>query len=165
MIKKFASLVFASALLGLTVAAQAQRIAYVDIKKVFDAYSGTKEAKDALKQKVDEEKGRLEREKDALDKEASALQSKKSVLTDEKYQQEAEALQVKGRALQEKFQTVTNQLQEDESKQTAQIVDLIKEAVSVVAKHEKYDLVFESSNLLYGGEEITASVIEEVNKK
>lgn len=163
--KKLAALVFSAALLGLTVAAQAQRIAYVDIKKVFDAYNGTVSAKAALKQKVDDEKAELEQEKDALDKQASELQGKKSVLTDEKYQQEAEKLQVKGKALQDKFQTVTNELQQEESEQTAQIVDLIKEATAKVAKRDKYDLVFEASNLLYGGDEITASVIEEVNKK
>ncbi|HTB22851.1 MAG TPA: OmpH family outer membrane protein [bacterium] len=163
--KRFAALVFASALLGLTSAAHAQRIAYVDIKKVFDAYTGTKAAKDALKQKVDDEKAQLEQEKDALDKEASDLEGKKSVLTDEKYQQEAEKLQVKGKALQDKFQAVTNQLQEEEAEQTSQIVDLIKEAVAKVAKRDKYDLVFEASNLLYGGDDITASAIEEVNQQ
>ncbi len=163
--KRLASVTFAAALLGLAAAAQAQRIAYVDIKKVFDAYSGTAQAKAQLKQKVDDEKAKLEADKAALDKEASDLQSKKSVLTDEKYQEDAEALQVKGRALQDKFQSVTNELQQEEAAQTAQIVDLIKEATAKVARRDKYDLVFEASNLLYGGDEITAKVIEEVNKK
>jgi outer membrane protein len=159
MMKRLAALAFVPALLGLSIAAHAnQRIAYVDIKKVFDAYSGTAQAKATLKQKVDDEKAHLEQEKDALDKAASDLQSRKSVLNDEK-------LQVKGQALQEKFQSVTNELQQEEAEQTAQIVDLIKEATSKVAKREKYDLVFEASNLLYGGDEITSMVIEEVNQK
>jgi len=163
--KKFAAIAFAMGLSGLSVAAQAERIAVVDIKKVFDAYNGTAAAKATLKQKVDDEKGALEREKDALDKEASDLQGQKSVLSDESYQRKAEALTVKGQALQEKFQSVTNELQQEEAEQTSQIVDLIKEAVAKVAKRDKYDLVFEASNLLYGGDDITASAIEEVNKQ
>ena len=163
--KKFSTIALAVGLLGLTAAAQAERIAVVDIKKVFDAYTGTAAAKAALKQKVDDEKGELEREKDALDKEASDLQGQKSVLSDESYQTKAEALTVKGQALQEKFQTVTNELQQEEAEQTSQIVDLIKEAVAKVAKRDKYDLVFEASNLLYGGDDITASAIEEVNQQ
>jgi Skp family chaperone for outer membrane proteins len=114
--KKFSAIALAVGLLGMTAAAQAQRIAVVDIKKVFDAYTGTAAAKATLKQKVDDEKGELEREKDALDKEASDLQGQKSVLSD-------------------------------------------------VAKRDKYDLVFEASNLLYGGDDITASAIEEVNNQ
>jgi outer membrane protein len=163
--KKVVVYAFAAALAGLSVPAFATRIATVDVKKVFDAYSGTQAAKDALKKKVDEEKSSLEKEKDSLEKEASTLQGKKSVLTDAKFKEEAEALQVKERDLQEKFQKVTDKLQKEEAEQTAEIVDLIKEAASRVAKREKYDLVFEASNLLYGGDEITASVIEEVNKK
>ncbi|MGH7443123.1 MAG: OmpH family outer membrane protein, partial [bacterium] len=158
--KRVALVAFAIGLLGLSAAAQAQRFAYVDIKKVFDAYSGTKAAKDSLKQKVDDEKGELEAEKNKLDKEATDLEGQKSVLTDEKYREKAEALQVKGRALQDKFQSVTNELQQEEAQQTAQIVDLIKEATARVAKREKYDLVFEASGLLYGGDEITADVIQ-----
>jgi outer membrane protein len=160
-----ATLVFAAALLGTSVAAQAARIAYVDVKKVFDAYSGTQSAKDALKHKVEEERSKMEKEKDELDKSFTDLQSKRSVLTEAKFKEETEDLQVKGKALQDKYQSVTDELQKEEAQQTSQIVDLIKEAVSKVAKREKYDLVFEASNLLYGGDEITASVIEEVNGK
>jgi outer membrane protein len=163
--KKIAVFALAAAFLGITASASAARIAYVDVKKVFDAYTGTQSAKDALKRKVDDEKAKLETEKDALDKEANDLQGKKSVLTESKFKEDMEALQVKGRALQDKFQAVTKELQDEEAKQTSEIVDLIKEAVSKVAKREKYDLVFEGSTLLYGGDEITASVIEEVNAK
>lgn len=163
--KKLMSLVFAAALMGVSVAAHATRIAVVDVKKVFDAYSGTQSAKDALKKKVDDERSKMEKEKDELDKEFTELQGKKSVLTDDKFKEETEALQVKGHALQDKYQSVTDELQKEEAKQTSEIVDLIKEAAAKVAKDNKYDMVFEASNVLYGGEEITAKVIEEVNAK
>lgn len=161
--KKIAVFALALGLLGMSSAASAMRVAYVDVKKVFDAYTGTQSAKDKLKKEVADEKAKLEKEKDALDKEATELQAKKSVLPDAKYKEQVEKIQVKGRALQDKFTEVTNDLQQQEAKQTSQIVDFIKEATSKVAKKEKYDLVFEASNLLFGGDEITASVIAEIN--
>ncbi len=150
--------------LGLSAAASAERVAFVDVKKVFDAYNGTKTAKDELKKKIDQEKSELETEKDALDKEASDLESQKSVLSDSAYRSKAEALQVKGRALQDKFQSVTDELQQEEAAQTAQIVQLIKEATSRVARREKYDLVLTTDSLLFGGDDVTAEVIQEINQ-
>ena len=80
-------------------------------------------------------------------------------------QQPITKLDTKISAVQEKIQTTTADLQAQESKLTAQIVDLIKEAASKVAKKEKYDIVIESSNVLFGGEDVTASVIKELNAK
>lgn len=163
--KKFMTLALAAGFLGLTANAYALRIAVVDVKKVFDAYSGTQQAKDQLKKQVDDEKGKLEKEQDGLKKELTDLEAKKSVLPEAKYKEQQAEVAEKIRALQDKIQTTTNDLQQREAKMTGEIVDLIKEAVSKVAKEEKYDYVFESSNILFGGEEITATVIKEVNSK
>jgi outer membrane protein len=163
--KKISILAIALGLLGLSSAAQAMRVAYVDVKKVFEAYEGTQSAKDSLKKEVEDEKGKLEKEQDGLKAELSALQAKKSVMTEAKYKESEDKVVVKIKALQEKIQTTTNDLQQKEAKMTSQIVDLIKEAVAKVAKDEKYDYVFESSNVLFGGDEITASVIKKMNNK
>lgn len=154
--------------LGLTAisgAAHAVRIAYVDVKKAFEAYSGTQSAKESLKKEVESEKERLEKDQEVLKDELGALQAKKSVMTEAKYKESEEKIVVKIRALQERIQTTTAGLQQKEAKLTAEIVDLIKEATSQVAKKEKYDFVLESSNILFGGDEITATVIKELNKK
>ena len=145
--------------------AWALRIATIDVKKAFDAYSGTQSAKDKLKKQVDEEKDKLEGERDSIKKELSDLQSKKSVMSEAKYKEQEQKIGSKVQAVQEKIQTTTADLQAQEAKLTNQIVDLIKEAAQKVAKKEKYDFVFESSNVLFGGEEITSSVIKELNAK
>jgi outer membrane protein len=163
--KKILSVAFAAALLGLTAQAQALRIAYVDVKKAFDAYQGTQVAKEKLKRQVDEQKEKLENDQNKLKKELSDLQSKKSVMTEAKYKEAEAKVAAKIRELQDRIQATTADLQQQEAKLTAQIVDLIKEATSKVAKKEKYDFVFESSNLLFGGDEITSSVIKELNSK
>lgn len=152
-------------LLALAVPVQAMRVAYVDVKKAFDAYSGTQAAKEQLKKEVESEKSKLEKDQDGLKAELSALQAKKNVMTDAKYKEEEEKIVVKIRALQERIQNTSQSLQQKEAKLTAEIVDLIKEATGRVAKKEKYDYVFEGSNLLFGGDEITATVIREMNRK
>lgn len=163
--KKHLIIALALGLLALSSAAQAMRVAYVDVKKAFDAYQGTQTAKDKLKKQVDSEKEKLEKDQDVLKKELSDLQAKKSVMTESKYKEQEEKIVVKIRALQERIQTTTADLQQQEAKLTSQIVDLIKEATAKVAKKEKYDFVFENSNILYGGEEITSTVIRELNSK
>lgn len=163
--KKTATLVLMLGLLGLSIPAFAMRIAYVDVKKAFDAYTGTQTAKDKLKRQVEEEKGKLEKDQEVLKKELGDLQAKKSVMTEAKYKEQEEKIVVKIRALQERIQTTTNDLQQQEARLTAQIVDLIKEATAKVAKKEKYDYVFESSNILFGGDEVTSTVIKELNAK
>jgi Skp family chaperone for outer membrane proteins len=147
--------------------AWALRIATIDVKKAFDAYNGTQTAKDKLKAQVDSEKDKLEAERDAIKKELSDLQSKKSVMTDEKYKEQEQKVMAKVNEVQDKIQTTTADLQAQESKLTGQIVDLIKEATRKVAKNEKYDYVFESSNVLFGAEDddITGMVIKELNSK
>jgi Skp family chaperone for outer membrane proteins len=145
--------------------AWALRIATIDVKKAFDAYNGTQVAKDKLKKQVEVEKDKLEGERDAIKKELNDLQAKKSVMAEAKYKEAEQKIVAKVSAVQEKIQTTTADLQSQESKLTSQIVDLIKEATQKVAKKEKYDFVFESSNLLFGGEEITSSVIKELNAK
>lgn len=163
--KKFSILAIALGLMAVSSAAQAMRVAYVDVKKVFEAYEGTQSAKDSLKKEVESEKGKLEKEQDTLKTELGSLQAKKSVMTEAKYKEAEDKVVVKIKALQEKIQTTTNDLQQKEAKLTSNIVDLIKEAVGKVAKREKYDYVFESSNVLFGGDEITASVIKQMNNK
>jgi outer membrane protein len=145
--------------------AHAMRVAYVDVKKAFDAYNGTESAKTKLKKQVEDEKAKLEKEQDGLKKELSDLQAKKSVLTSKKYEEEEAKIVDKIKALQGRIQVTQNDLMGQEQKLTAQIVDLIKEATAKVAKKEKYDFVFESSNILFGGDEITSTVIRELNGK
>ena len=145
--------------------AWALRIATIDVKKAFDAYNGTQVAKDKLKKQVDSEKEKLEGERDAIKKELTDLNAKKSVMAEAKYKEAEQKIVTKVSAVQEKIQTTTTDLQAQEAKLTSQIVDLIKEATQKVAKNEKYDFVFESSNVLFGGDEITSTVIKELNAK
>jgi Skp family chaperone for outer membrane proteins len=153
------------ALLGMAGQAMALRVAYVDIKKVFDGYEGTQAAKEKLKKEADGEKEKLEKDQDKLKKKLDDLQSQKKVLAEAKYAEKEQAIMGEIRQLQGQIQTVQNDLSGQEQKLTEQILEEIREKVQKVADREKYEYVFEKSTLLFGGTEITASVLKELNSK
>jgi outer membrane protein len=153
-------------LLGLKVPADAaMRVGYVDIAKVFDRYQGTQTAKEKLKKVAQEQKGKLEKDQDKLKKKLDDLQAKKKALTEEKYKQQEAAIMDEIRQLQGQIQVVQNDLQNQEKQLTSQILDEIREVVKKVADREKWDYVFEQNALLFGGTEITATVLKELNGK
>jgi Skp family chaperone for outer membrane proteins len=154
-----------AAFMGTTTRAFALRVAYVDIKKAFDGYSGTQVAKDKLKKEAEDEKAQLEGDQDLLKKKLDDLQAQKKALAPEKYEEREATVTGEVKDLQAKIQDVQSDLAAQEQKMTEEIVDQIREVVGEVADREKYDFVFEKSTLLYGGVEITASVITELNNK
>ena len=163
--KKLVSVFCMVCLLGMSSRAMALRVAYVDIKKAFDGYQGTQAAKEKLKKEAESEKARLEKEQDKLKKKLDDLQAKKKALTEAKYSEQEGEIMGEIRALQGQIQTTQNDLAGQESKLTEGILDEIREVVHKVADREKYDYVLEKNTLLFGGTEITASVLKELNSK
>lgn len=162
---KTAIAALAFGLVAISSQAFALRIATVDIAKVFERYSGTETAKSKLKKQVEEEKGHLEKEQEALKKKLGELQAKKSVLTPAKYEEQEGKLAEEIKALQGKMLNKQNELQGQEKALTGQILDEIREVVQKVAKSQKFDFVLEQNAVLFGGDDITATVIKDLNGK
>jgi outer membrane protein len=154
-----------AACLSAATPAFALRVAYVDIKKVFDGYQGTEVAKEKLKKEAEDQKGSLEAKQDALKKKLDDLQAQKKALAPDKYNEREQAVMGEIKDLQGQIQQVQSDLAAQEQKMTEDIIDEIREVVGKVADREKYDYVFEKSTLLYGGMEITATVLNELNSK
>lgn len=154
-----------AAFMGVTTHAFALRVAYIDIKKAFDGYSGTQIAKDKLKKEAEDQKSKLEEDQDRLKKKLDDLQAQKKALAPEKYSEREATVTGEVKDLQAQIQQVQSDLAAQEQKMTEEIIDQIREVVGQVAEREKYDYVFEKSTLLYGGVEITASVLTELNNK
>lgn len=163
--KKAVTVAMLAAFIGMAAPAFALRVAYIDIKKAFDGYAGTQTAKDKLKKEAEAEKGKIEKDQDKLSKKLEELQSQKKALAEAKYAEREKAIRGEIDELKARVQTVQSDLAGQEQKMTEQILDEIREVVHKVADREKYDYVFEKSNLLYGGMEITASVLNELNNK
>lgn len=154
-----------AAFIAASVPAFALRVAYIDIKKAFDGFEGTKAAKEKLKKQAEGEKAKIEKEQDKLSKQLEELQSQKQALAASKYSERKKAIETDVDALKSQVQVVQNELAGQEQKMTEDILEEIREVVAKVADREKYDYVFEKSTLMYGGIEITASVINELNSK
>ncbi len=163
--KKMIIATLAIGLVALSGSAMALRLATVDIGKVFERYTGTETAKAKLKKQVESEKGSLEKEQEALKKKLGDLQAKKSVLTAAKYEEQEGKLAEEIKALQGKMLAKQNELQGQEKALTGQILDEIREVVQKVAKAEKFDYVLEQNAVLFGGDDITATVIKDLNNK
>jgi len=151
--------------IAMAVPAFALRVAYIDIKKAFDGYDGTKAAKEKLKKQAEGEKAKIEKRQEELSKKLDELQSQKKALAEGKYAEREKGIRGEIETLKSQVQVVQNDLAGQEQKMTEQILEEIREVVSKVADREKYDYVFEKSTLMYGGIEITASVINELNSK
>ena len=163
--KKGMIIALLAAFAGLATPAFALRVAYIDIKKAFDGYDGTKAAKEKLKKQAEGEKAKIEKQQDVLSKKLEELQSQKKALAESKYAEREKAIRGEIEALKNQVQSVQNDLAGQEQKMTEQILEEIREVVSKVADREKYDYVFEKSTLMFGGIEITASVVSELNSK
>ncbi|HXB98232.1 MAG TPA: OmpH family outer membrane protein [bacterium] len=160
------TLALAAALSLGSVQAFAMRIAIVDVKYVFDHYNGTQSAKDKLKAQVDEEKGKLEKDQDVLKKKMDDLQAKKSVLSEDKFKEQQDAVMGEVHDLQTRIQATTDDLQKREADMTAAIVGVIKDSVKKVAQDNKYDFVFDKSDIVYGdADDITNKVTLDLNNK
>jgi Skp family chaperone for outer membrane proteins len=160
------TLALAAALSLGSVHAFAMRIAIVDVKYVFDHYNGTQSAKDKLKAQVDEQKGKLEADQDALKKKMGDLESKKSVLAEDKYDEQKKELMGEVSDLQQRIQSTTDDLQKREADMTAAIIGVIKDSVKKVAEDNKYDFVFDKSDIVYGdADDITNKVTLDLNNK
>ncbi|MEI7640879.1 MAG: OmpH family outer membrane protein [bacterium] len=165
--KKFLSLlVMFLFVLGVTmVMAEPVTVASVDIEKVFNGYDGTKKAKTKLEEKLGKEKKRLEEKKKELQKLADTYDKQKTTMSKDEKKNMEEELQTKLTKLQADTQETTQAIAQEEKDMTANIVEEIRAIIQKVAKDKKYDLVFEKSALISGGEDITFLVIKKINEQ
>lgn len=135
-------------------------IGYVNTQEVFRSYSQTK----VIQGNLDKERARLENEIKAkevnLQKSQVELQSKGAKVTPEekaKFQKDVEGFQ--------KFvKDSQTKLNKEERARVQEIDSAINTAITAVAKEGKYEYVMEAGALKYGGENITAKVIDKMEK-
>ncbi len=143
----------------------ALRIAYVDVTKVVDQYEGTKDAKEKLAKQRDAAKSKINVEQTRLKSKVEDLKVKQKALTPDKYKEQEAAFYKEYNELEAKVQAAQEELVREEKKQMSLILDEVREAVNKIADKEKWDFVLTSDAIIFGGTEITASVIKALNKK
>ena len=141
----------------------ADKMAYVDLSRLFDEYQKTKEYDEVLtgKQKVKEE----ERNKKIA--EIKDIQAKMELLSEKEKEKAQPQLDSKMKALQQFDQEATAELRKQRDDLVSEILKDIEKTIREYAQKEKYTLIFNDRILLYGEDsyEITDPLVKLLNDK
>jgi Skp family chaperone for outer membrane proteins len=141
----------------------AEKMAYVDLSRIFSEYNKTKEYDKVLtdKEKIYTE----EREKKAT--EVKGFQDKLSLLTEKEQEAKKSELDAKVKALQEYDRQRQTDLRKEQDEKMKEIMKDIEEAVKTYSIKEGYTLVFNERVLIYQSKnlDITDKIISILNGK
>lgn len=143
-------------------AAAAEKIAYVDLTKIFSEYNKTKDYDKILGDKEDAYK--KEREKIVSD--AKQFQEKMNLMSDKEKEAKQGDLENKLKTLQEFDRQKQTDLRKEQDEKMKELLKDINDAIKVYAEKEGYALVFNDRALVYQAKslDITDQIIEIVNK-
>jgi Skp family chaperone for outer membrane proteins len=146
-------------------ASWAAKIALVDTAKVVKEYQKTKDAQTRLEKEMEDKKSEIKKMSDKLEKQQEELTAKKGIVSQKQYDSMKSKFDDDQDAFREKYKEMQNTLMKKQRDLMENIVNDVKEIVGQIAKAEKYDAVFDKEVLLYGGEDITYKVLDQLNKK
>ncbi|HDZ77553.1 MAG TPA: OmpH family outer membrane protein [Candidatus Omnitrophica bacterium] len=141
----------------------AEKIGYVNLSKIFNEYSKTKEYDKKLEGKQKAYEG--EREKKA--NEIKKLQDKLVLLNEKQKEKKTKEIEGKIRSFQEYDTNKRLDLRNERDEKIREILEYIEETIRKYAKAQGYTLVFNDRVLVYQdkGNDITDAIIALVNKK
>ncbi|NTV53198.1 MAG: OmpH family outer membrane protein [Candidatus Firestonebacteria bacterium] len=146
-------------------AAWAGKIGLVDTAKVVKEYQKTKDAQTRLEKEFEDKKSELKKLNDKLEKQQQELTAKKGIVSQKQYDGLKSKFDDDQENFREKYKEIQGTFMKKQRDLMESIVNDIKEIVAQIAKSEKYDAVFDKEVLLYGGEDITYKVLDQLNKK
>lgn len=157
------SFVMAALVLSLSAPAWAgsEKIAYIDVAKVFDAYQKTKE-NDVKLQAAGKKK---EEERDALVREVRRLKDEQALLSEDAKEKKQEAIDGKIRELQDFDLAARKELGDQRNTMVKEIFKDIDEVVQRYGERKGYDLVLNERVLLYHSPryDVSQDIIQELN--
>ena len=139
------------------------KLNYLDLGRIFDEYSKTKQFDKILEKK---QKAYEKDRENQLD-EVKKLQEKLSLLSEEEREAQKSNLQDKITKLQEFDRSSTQDLRKQRDEKVQEIFKDIKQAIETYAKKEGITLVFDKRALVYENENlnITNQVLKIINKE
>jgi Skp family chaperone for outer membrane proteins len=123
----------------------AEKLAYVDLSRLFDEYGKTKDYDKVLE---DKQKA-YESEREKKVSEVKQLQDKMSLLNDKEKEAKKSELEDKLKALQEYDRTKQTDLRKERDEKMKEILKDIEKAVTEHAKGNGYTMVFNDRVLVY----------------
>lgn len=142
--------------------ARLEKVAYVDVAKIFDGYQRTKDS-DAKLQIAGKKK---EEERDAVVHEIRRLKDEQALLAENAREKKQEAIDAKVRELQEFDAAARRDLGEERNKTVREIFKDIDDVVQRYGERKGYDLILNERVLLYRSPrfDVTNEVLEELNR-
>lgn len=155
-------LVAALFVLSLPGLAWAEKIAFVDVAKVFDGYQKTKD-NDAKLQAAGKKK---EEERDAVVHEIRRLKDEQALLAEDAREKKQEAIDVKVRELQDFDAAARRELGAQRNETVKEIFKDIDEVVQRYGERKGYDLIFNDRVLLYRSPrfDVSRDILDELNR-
>jgi len=143
--------------------AKEYKIGYVDLAKVFEEYTKTKDA-----EKILEEKGKAkEAERKKLIDEIRKLKDEQALLSDKAKAEKQGPIDEKVKTLQAFDMKTRDDLMKERNDLLGGILKDIEKVVADYSKETGYDIILNSRTLLYGAEQydVTAEISKRLNKQ
>lgn len=144
------------------IAQAADKFAYIELRRVFDEYSKTKDYDKVLEQKENVYSG----ERDKKVNEIKQLQDKIGLLSDKEKDTKSGDLQTKIKSLQETDRQKLADLRKESNEKRVEIMKDIEAAIKTYSEKEGYTFVFNEVGVLYNikSTDITDKVLDVLNK-
>ncbi len=141
----------------------AEKIAYVDVAKVFDGYQRTKDSDGKLQSAAKKK----EEERDGLVREVRRLKDEQALLGEEARAKKQDAIDAKVRELQDFDMAARRELGEQRNKTVKEIFKDIDDIVQRYGERKGFDFIFNDRVLLYrsGRFDVSQDVLTELNRE
>ena len=163
--KQIGQIILTALILGMVAApsawARLEKVAFVDVAKIFDGYQRTKDS-DSKLQAAGKKK---EEERDAVVHEIRRLKDEQALLAEDAREKKQEAIDAKIRELQDFDAGARRELGEERNKTVREIFKDIDDIVQRYGERKGYDLIFNERVLLYKSPhfDVTSEVLDELN--
>ena len=144
----------------MSASAFAAKVGVVNTQELFFKYSKTKVIEQNLKKQGASLDNTLNQKQVELKKLQLELQAKGSKVTDA----EKKAFEDKVKALDKFVRDAQMKLEKERNTRLQEVENTMKNAINKVAKADKYDYVLEAGAVKFGGTDITAKVLQEMEK-
>lgn len=156
----------AGCMLPCSALAKEYKIAFIDLAKVFDEYSKTKQADKTMAEKGKTKEAERVKFVEDVRKLREELTGKQALLNEKAKAEKQAAIDQKIKDLQEFDRKAREELIKQRNDTVGEILKDIEKVVTDYAKQDGYDVVLNSRMLLYGNEQLdlTGEVIKRLNK-
>lgn len=143
------------------------KVGYIDIKRIFDEYTYTKEAASELQKELEAERSEIRKREDKLMKDEEELQGRIPLLTVEEKQKREDELAKRKKELRDYADDINRRIATKNDQLTRSIISDIVGVLKDIGVKEGYTLILERGSVLYASEDIdlTDKVIKVLNQK